>query len=63
VPGFNKVVTIKGAQDGVAAVLGQGAKATDYFTLSGVKLSEAPAQAGIYMVRYSDGSVRKQVIK
>jgi hypothetical protein len=44
-------------------VLGQGAKATDYFTLSGVKLSEAPAQAGIYMVRYSDGSVRKQIIK
>ncbi len=61
--GFDKVVTVKGAQDGVAAVLGQGAKATDYFTLSGVKLSEAPTQAGIYMVRYSDGSVRKQVIK
>jgi hypothetical protein len=65
VPGFSKVVRVKGAAAGIASTLvDANAAAQEYVTLAGVRLgATAPKTAGVYLARYSDGSVRKVVVK
>ena len=37
--------------------------ATEWFDLRGVRLAEKPSTAGIYIVRYTDGTAKKIVVR
>jgi hypothetical protein len=67
VPGYSKTIAVKDikAQSGVQSVkIGADKVVKNYFNLSGVNFGNAvPAAPGVYMVRYTDGSVAKMVVR
>ena len=44
---------------GVESIIADDAYITGYYDLQGRRLDEAPANGGIYIVKYSDGTTRK----
>lgn len=65
VPGFDKKVSVKNIKAGVETVkFDSNKEVKNYFNLSGVNLGkQAPTTPGVYVTRYTDGSVNKVVVK
>jgi hypothetical protein len=65
VPGIDKVVTVKNARDSIDSLRISGDKTVkEYMTLSGISLgADTPVVGGIYLVRFTDGTIAKAVIK
>lgn len=56
----------KSVETGIDGAVAEGAQPVAVFNLSGVRVAEAPSSAlpaGIYIVRYADGSARKYTIR
>jgi|GEM_PF-5987096 len=55
-----KAAFLAGATVGIGDVVADKGEVVGYFTVTGVKLNEAPAK-GVYFVKYSNGAVEKRV--
>lgn len=64
VPGYEHQIRVTGEQTGIGSVVNDGAVVSRIFGLDGAEYNPASQLApGVYVVKYSDGTVRKIIMK